>query len=843
MTPPADNASDRQSHVCLDATASGQGQVYQAGGHQTINHNYPPQPEPGQIVEGDIPQRPPGFQERPHLMERLAELLGEPGTSGPDAGIGAAVICAVGGTPGVGKTLMAASYAWACQAARWPVVAWIPAETTEQIHTGLAALAQRLDQRQADDDAATAATRVKAWLAATERPTLLVFDNATDVATVRRWCPATGATRVVITTRNRAFLRLFEPVEVEVFTSAQAQAFLYRRTGQDDPAGATGLADDLGHLPLALDQAATVIARLRLSYAAYRALLRDFPVAEYLPARPGDPYPVGAAEAILLSITQAESTVPDAAALLSVLSVLSSAGIPLAVLHALTASTGLETVRVRQLLADLADTSLITYSEDGTSVLIHRLVQRVLRERAAHQGTLDTVLSQAVDLLHTFNAALPDGPAMWAARAVVEMLVEQTDTVYRWTLMGNGLSADLLSLRQWCGRHLYDLADFTRAIPLLKTTLADLERVLGADHPDTLNSRNNLAYAYQTAGDLSRAILLHEATLADSERVLGTHHPDTLNSRNNLAYAYQTAGDLSRAILLHEATLADRDRLLGPDHPDTLTSRNNLALAYQMAGDLGRAIPLMKATLANCERVLGTDHPDTLTSRNNLATAHREAGDLGRAIPLHEATLADRDRLLGTDHPDTLTSRHNLASAYREAGDLGRAIPLHEATLAGFEQLLGADHPHTLTSRNNLAGVYEMAGDLGRAILLHEATLADRERVLGADHPDTLQSRNNLAAAYQMVADLGRAIPLYEQTLADYERVLGGDHPDTLISRNNLAAAYQMAGDLSRAIPLLKAALVDCERVLGADHSRTRVVRKNLEKAVRRMQPERKHDS
>ncbi|WP_206641287.1 tetratricopeptide repeat protein [Nonomuraea polychroma] len=32
--------------------------------------------------------------------------------------------------------------------------------------------------------------------------------------------------------------------------------------------------------------------------------------------------------------------------------------------------------------------------------------------------------------------------------------------------------------------------------------------MLGPDHPDTLNSRNNLAYAYQAAGDLDRAISL-----------------------------------------------------------------------------------------------------------------------------------------------------------------------------------------------------------------------------------------------------------------------------------------------------------------------------------------------
>jgi hypothetical protein len=39
--------------------------------------------------------------------------------------------------------------------------------------------------------------------------------------------------------------------------------------------------------------------------------------------------------------------------------------------------------------------------------------------------------------------------------------------------------------------------------------------VLGPDHPDTLASRNNLAYAYQSAGDVGRAIPIYQETLAD----------------------------------------------------------------------------------------------------------------------------------------------------------------------------------------------------------------------------------------------------------------------------------------------------------------------------------------
>ncbi len=760
----------------------------QTAANVTIGTAEPP-PVREQIVEGDIPQQPRAFQLREDLLERLHERISR---------TGAAVVDAVTGTPGVGKTMLAASYAWTCQQAGWPLVAWITAQTEDQIVTGLAALARRLNLPDPDEDARTSATKARAWLAASAQPGLLVFDNATDLDTVRPWCPATGATRIVITTRNRAFHTLFHPVEVSVFTPDQAITFLHQRTGRTDP-GAENVAEELGYLPLALGQAAALIARRHLSYPAYLTLLRDFPLHEHLPES-GDGYPAGTAEAILLSLTQAEDTIPGAGQLLELLAVLSPAGVPRPILYGTMTPDPAQTSDLDRLLADLADTSLITFSEDGTTIGIHRLIQRVLRERARHTPQPDTetsdqhdnrlpdIVADAIALLARFNYEIPHGAATWAARPAVEMLLEQTTALH--TLTTTELdepSAYLLGLRTWCAHYLTNLADLPRAIPLYEQILGERERLLGGDHPDTLSSRNSLAYAYWEAGDLGRAIPLYEQTLAERERLLGGDHPDTLGSRNNLAYAYRTAGDLGRAISLFEQTLAEMERVLGDDHPSTLTSRNNLASAYRAAGDLGRAISLFEQTLAEMERVLGDDHPSTLTSRNNLASAYRAAGDLGRAISLFEQTLAEMERVLGDDHPSTLTSRNNLASAYEAAGDLGRAISLFEQTLAEMERVLGDDHPSTLTSRNNLAHAYRTTGDLGRAISLFEQTLAEQERVLGGDHPDTLTSRYNLACAYRAAGDLGRAIPLYVQTLANCERVLGGDHPITKTVRKSLS--------------------------------------------------------
>ena len=89
---------------------------------------------------------------------------------------------------------------------------------------------------------------------------------------------------------------------VDVFTQAEAVTFLAARTGQADAAGAAELAEELGCLPLALAQAAAVIAAQHLPYAAYLERLRRLPVGEMLVAEEAGDYPAGVAAAVLLSL-------------------------------------------------------------------------------------------------------------------------------------------------------------------------------------------------------------------------------------------------------------------------------------------------------------------------------------------------------------------------------------------------------------------------------------------------------------------------------------------------------------------------------------------------------------
>ena len=693
---------------------------------------------PGQVLAGEIPARPAAFLER----TAAAELA-----SAWDSGQRVAVVQAITGGPGVGKTQAAAAYARGRAAEGWPLVAWVAAETPDQLLAGLTIVAVAVGVADENGDSAVSARNVRRYLETSPGPALMVFDNATDVDGLAGLLPTVGAAQVVITSRDRAFTRLGLTVDVGPFTAGQSVAYLTERTGLADTGAAAGVAAELGYLPLALAQAATVISQQSLDYATYQRRLHQAPVTRYLPRHAGDPYPRGAGEAIALAVRNVEDQDDSGLTrlVMSVLSVLSSEGVDRFVLAGLadtriTAEPSMVSPRVAaedmdRALGRLVTGSILTRSATGQALSMHRLVSRVVRERDQADGRLPSTLRAATDLLAGLEVPRDEA---WPHRQAGSHLVEQVSAVWAASsaLADSGdpqareITGRLISLRNWSVRQLTAAADLSRAVSLGAVVLADCERLLGSDHAGTLDARANLALAYAAAGRLREAIPLLERNLADRQRILGAGHPGTLDVRHDLAEAYRGAGRLREAIGLLELNLADRERVLGADHPDTLASRHNLAFAYLRLARRNQGISLLERNLADRERLLGADHPDVLTSRHSLALAYLSAYRRGQGISLLERNLADRERVLGADHPDTLTARDGLASAYRQAHRRRQAITLYERSLADRERLLGRDHPETLAARDSLARAFWSAGRFRTAIVLARQNATEAGRVL-----------------------------------------------------------------------------------------------------------------
>jgi tetratricopeptide (TPR) repeat protein len=587
------------------------------------------------VVVGDIPAQRSGFQPRPALLAKL-----NPTRPGPS-------VVVLTGAWGVGKTQLAAAYARARLASGWRLIMWVDARDSESLLAGLSEVAGTavLPDGTFRPGTADAGQALRHWLEADGRRCLLVFDDAQDLGLLRPFVPAAGAARVLITMAGEPAAELGTRVPVDVFSAEEAVALLDGRTGLADETGASAVAAELGHLPLALDQAAAVIARQHLEYEAYLAKLRALPVEDYLAreeAGEEQPYPPGAAEAVLLSLAAARAAEPVgvSTAVMEVMAMLAPATVHRDLLQAagqagtlLGGGRRVATSMVDQALERLNERSLLGFSLDGQAVTVHCLVARVVRGGLTRRGQLARACGVAAAALEISAGALPEPPD---PAAVMEMLGQVTALLDhadgRTDDAGEKLAGTLMRLR----------------------FLA-------------LDAQHRLAAAYQAAGQADEAIALFEQILVAQVRLLGPDHPDALTAQNDLAAANQAAGRDLEAILMFRMALAGRERLLGTDHPDTLRSQSSLAAAYKAAGQASEAIPLVEKILAARERALGAYHPKTLGSRNNLAAAYREAGRAAEAVPMLEQTLEACERLLGADDPRTEAVRHNLVLARQDA--------------------------------------------------------------------------------------------------------------------------------------------------------------------------------
>ncbi|GIJ68052.1 tetratricopeptide repeat protein [Virgisporangium ochraceum] len=784
-------------------------------------------------MAGVLPPLADSRQNRP-ADRKLADATGTPGT---------VVVCQViAGMGGVGKTQLAAALAHR----RWAgkdvdLLVWVTATSRTSIVSAYSEAARKVTGLD-DPDQESSAGRFLAWAAERHgRRWLIVLDDLADPNDLAGlWPPDAPTGRTVVTTRRRDPVMLDgrELVDVDVFTPTESLGYLRDKLGDqpDRLDRAAELADDLGHLPLALAQAAAYIRsqRARMTCARYRDKLADQRrlLADLAPAALPDQHQETVAATWRLSIDRANSLRPVGVArpLLEVAALLDPNGIP-AGLFATAALTDHVGGRLgREVDADDVDEglqllhqfNLVDIEDDADSVRVHALVQRAVREACDVDRRATVSRATADALVQTWPRIERDAGHAQALRSNTAYLRRVAGRLL-WTDSDGGHVALFRA-----GNSLGETGQVGAAIDYFADLHGTAVDHLGPDHPDILTTRNNIASWRGHAGDPAGAATAFQDLLTDQLRVLGPDHPDTLTTRSNLASWRGHAGDPVGAATAFQNLLADRLHVLGPDHPDTFTTRANLAYWRGEAGDPAGAATAFQDLLDDRLRVLGPDHPDTLTTRNNLAYWRGHAGDPAGAAAAFQDLLDDRLRVLGPDHPDTLTTRNNIASWRGHAGNPASAAEAFQDLLTDRLRVLGPDHPGTLTTRNNIASWRGHAGDPAGAAAAFQDLLTDRLRVLGPDHPDTLTTRNNIAHWHGKAGDPARAATALEDLLADQLRVLGHDHPDTLTTRNNIAYWQGKAGDPAGAAASFQDLLADQLRVLGPDHPDALITRNNI---------------
>jgi len=205
---------------------------------------------PGSLPPNNLPfGRNHHFTGRDKVFESISKAF--------ESGNEISLTQAVTGMGGLGKTQTALEYAYR-YADRYNLIWWVKAETDADVLTSYKDFAEKMklvDEHQQNSKRIIDA--VLTWMN-DNNGWLFIYDNVEKLS--NEWRPKSNNGHILITTRNKLGHHI-EALDISVFAADESVAFLEKSTGIDnDKENALTLAERLGHLPLALEQAAAAMA-------------------------------------------------------------------------------------------------------------------------------------------------------------------------------------------------------------------------------------------------------------------------------------------------------------------------------------------------------------------------------------------------------------------------------------------------------------------------------------------------------------------------------------------------------------------------------------------------------
>ncbi len=598
----------------------------------------------------------------------------------------AAVVSALGGMGGVGKTALAVHVAHRLKGAYPDAQIVLDMQGLSKApltsEAAMARVVQAFDPAfKPPEDAAQMAGMYRGVLA--EKRALLIFDNAKDAAQVKNLMPPPPAAALV-TSRARIELSGIQRIDLEALAEHEARALLVSimsegRAGEEE---LDKLAEACCRLPLALRAAGTFLkARRDWSVEEYLSALSD--ERKRLEKLQFQGIDVGAT--LGLSVEQLELDDAASAARWRMLAVF-PAGFATAGAAAVWEAEDED--EARDGLAALVDRGLLLFDEGRKRYRLHDLMRDLGRITAKKEDLNRIALRHAAhykDVLAAATAmyleggdkvlvglALADqewgnitvGQAWAAARA------EADEAAARLCSEFPNVGVYVLALRLHRREHIRWLEDGLKAAQ----RLGDREAEGG--------HLGNLGNVYKQLGELPRAIESHEQVL-DIAREIGNRRVEG-GALGNLGIAYRVLGEPRHAIEYLEQSL-DIAREIG-DRRLEGNALGNLGNAWADLDEPRRAIEYFEQRL-DIAREIG-DRAGEGTALGNLGIAYELLGKPRRAIEYYEQYL-DIAREIG-DREGEAISQWNWALALDSLGRTNEAISKADAALAIFEHI---EHP------------------------------------------------------------------------------------------------------------------------------------------------------
>lgn len=774
-------------------------------------------------VWGNIPPRNLVFTGREDLLGRLESDLRE----GPTA----VLPHALHGLGGVGKSQLALEYVYR-QASQYDIVWWIPAERPTQIAQALVELAQRL-RLPVTSEAITAVPAVLEALRIGNpyNKWLLVFDNAESPEAVQDFFPSSPeggpSGSILVTSRNPQWNTLAHPLEVDVFERSESIQLLQRRNPDLSDEEADLLADVLGDLPLAVEQASAWRAETGMPAAEYLRLFEE-KRAELMTVSPPTHYEQTVATAWNVSLDHLASKNPAALQLLQICAYFASepisrslfSGAPTEPIAPDLDRALTDPLRLGRAIREINRYSLAKIDHRSNSIQMHRLVQAVLVARMTEDQR--ERMRRGAHLLLAANAPRdPRDPAHWA----------RFGDLYPHVVVSGAMESDVPSVRQMVihvSQYLYFWGDHGSAREFGQRAFDTWADKYPDGDQQTLLLCRNLWYVLWRMGRFSDAAELSQRMLRQVQHLGSDTEEELVSTMGQVATDRRASGDFRGAMSIAEEVYGRAVRAFGEDDPLTLVHTHNFAVALRACGLYDRALEIDESTWRRYVLVYGDEAHQSLLSEMGVALDRRELGDYALGARMFEEIVEKFGRGFGESNPHTLRATARLAVSRRKAGDHDAALQLSAQVSKALTERYGVHSPDSLVASLNLSVDLRQTGALEEAVRVGTTTRDLYAEVFGSRHPDTVAADIDLAVTLRLLNDVDSARALNESAMERARAALGDTHPTVLVCAANLASDIFAQGDAAGALEHDERTLALVKDTLGAEHPTSLALMSNI---------------